>query len=645
MGFQVSPGVNVSEIDLTTIVPAVATTAAGMAGVFQWGPAEEITLVDSVNTLKRKFGGPDDDNYEYFFTAANFLGYGNNLQIVRVVGNGAVNASDGTAALIKNRTDFDNNDGSNTNNFYAKYPGVLGNALAVYAFDGSTAADGQIGVTIGSSAKVGAAIDAGATNITVALDNSAINLAAGDILRLPSGQSVTVKTAVVGSNSVTVVPAISSAQGSSGDVKGVSLESRYRALFGDFDSTTDDVSSVDGSNDLIHVAVVDQTGAWTGTKGNVLETFESLSKATDAKKASGLNNYYRNVINENSDYIWAGNSTSLGFTPSTKADTTFGNITNSDNLTSAPAFGVTLAGGTAAASLAATNLYATGYSKFDDDAEVDVSLILGGPANATISGLIVDICDKRKDCIAFLSPTPVSSFINKDAGTVTNNVLEYRKTSLNKNSSYAVLDSGYKYMYDNFNGVYHYVPLNGDIAGLLARTEVENEAWFSPAGFNRGQIRGVVKLGFNPRQAHRDQLYKNSVNPVVSFPGEGTILFGDKTMQSKPSAFDRINVRRLFIILEKAIATAAKFQLFEFNDEFTRSQFRNLIIPFLRDVQSRRGVQDFKVVCDESNNTGSVIDRNEFVADIYIKPNRSINFIQLNFIATGSGVSFEEVGG
>jgi len=645
MGFQVSPGVNVSEIDLTTIVPAVATTAAGMAGVFQWGPAEEITLVDSVNTLKRKFGGPDDENFEYFFTAANFLGYGNNLQVVRVVGNGAVNASDGTPALIKNRTDFDNNDGSNTANFYAKYPGVLGNALAVYVFDGSAIADGNIGVTVGSSTDLGTAIAAGATDITVALDQAAINLAAGDILRLPSGQSVTVKNAVVGSNSVTVTPAITSTIGTLAELKGVSLESRYRAVFSDFDATTDDVAAVDGSNDLLHLAVVDQTGLWTGTKGNVLETFEAVSKATDAKKSSGLNNFYRNVVNENSQYVWAGNSTSLGFTPATKAGTAFGNLINSDSLTSAPAYGVPLAGGTAAASLAATNLYSTGYSKFEDDAEVDVSLILGGPANATISGLIVDICDKRKDCIAFLTPTPAANFINKDAGTAANNVIDFRKNSLNKNSSYAVLDSGYKYMYDNFNGVYRYVPLNGDIAGLLARTEVENEAWFSPAGFNRGQIRGVVKLGFNPRQAHRDTLYKNSVNPVVSFPGEGTILFGDKTMQSKPSAFDRINVRRLFIILEKAIATAAKFQLFEFNDEFTRSQFRNLIIPFLRDVQSRRGVQDFKVVCDESNNTGSVIDRNEFVADIYIKPNRSINFIQLNFIATASGVSFEEVGG
>ena len=286
-----------------------------------------------------------------------------------------------------------------------------------------------------------------------------------------------------------------------------------------------------------------------------------------------------------------------------------------------------------------------GYEKFSDAETVDVSLILGGPASATVQSLIVDLCDARKDCMAFLSPRPASDFINKEASTATTNAIDFVNTDLNKSSSYAVMDSGYKYMYDNFSGVYRYVPLNGDIAGLLARTEQEQEAWFSPAGFNRGQIRGVVKLAFNPKQTHRDELYKNNINPVVSFPGEGTILFGDKTLQRKPSAFDRINVRRLFIILEKAIATAAKFQLFEFNDEFTRSQFRNLVVPFLRDVQARRGIQDFKVVCNESNNPSSVIDRNEFVADIFIKPTRSINFIQLNFVATASGVSFEEVGG
>ena len=200
-------------------------------------------------------------------------------------------------------------------------------------------------------------------------------------------------------------------------------------------------------------------------------------------------------------------------------------------------------------------------------------------------------------------------------------------------------------MYDTYNDVYRWVPLNGDVAGLVARTEFTNDAWWSPAGFNRGQIRGVIRLPYNPKQAHRDTLYKNNINPVVAFPGEGTVLYGDKTMQRKPSAFDRINVRRLFIVLEKAIATAAKYQLFEFNDAFTRASFVNMVTPFLRDVKGRRGIYDFKVVCDETNNPGSVIDRNEFVADIYIKPARSINFIQLNFIAVGTGVDFNELAG
>ena len=648
MGFQVSPGVNVTEIDLTTIVPAVATTAAGMAGVFQWGPAEEITLVDSVNTLKRRFGGPDNDTYEYFFTAANFLGYGNNLQVVRTVGTNAKNAStEGSGILVKNETDYESK-ASFSSAFVAKYPGPLGNALAVYVFDGSNAADGKVGITVGSSTALGATVDVGDSSLSFSTGTVGITAEIGDIIRLPTGQAVTVKTAVAGATAVSVTPVITT-QVVSGDAKGATLESRYRNLFSSFATTTEDVDLAGGSNDVVNVAIVDNTGAWTGVKGSVLETFEGLSKATDAKKFSGESNFFKDVINEQSSYVWVGVSgdvnTNLGFTPAVKADATFGNVSTNTTLTSAGLYGKKMASGGFTASEAETDLYVKGYEKFSDAETVDVSLILGGPASATVQSLIVDLCDTRKDCIAFLSPRPASDFINKEASTATTNAIDFVNSELNKSSSYAVMDSGYKYMYDNFSGVYRYVPLNGDIAGLLARTEQEQEAWFSPAGFSRGQIRGVVKLAFNPQQTHRDELYKNNINPVVSFPGEGTILFGDKTLQRKPSAFDRINVRRLFIILEKAIATAAKFQLFEFNDEFTRSQFRNLVIPFLRDVQARRGINDFKVVCNESNNPGSVIDRNEFVADIFIKPTRSINFIQLNFVATASGVSFEEVGG
>ena len=300
---------------------------------------------------------------------------------------------------------------------------------------------------------------------------------------------------------------------------------------------------------------------------------------------------------------------------------------------------------------AATNAeIATAYEKFNDSENVDLSLLLCGPSqtNADATGdtkatAVMDIASARKDCVAFVSPARADVVGVSNAITQTQNVVSFADGL--PSTTYAVIDSGYKYMYDRYNDVYRFVPLNGDIAGLCARTDSIADAWFSPGGFNRGQVRGAVKLAFNPNQTQRDELYKSRVNSVVSFPGQGTVLFGDKTAQSKPSAFDRINVRRLFIVLEKAVSTAAKFQLFEFNDEFTRAQFRNLVEPFLRDVQGRRGLTDFSVICDDSNNTADVIDRNEFRADIFIKPARSINFIQLNFVATRSGVAFSEVAG
>jgi len=257
--------------------------------------------------------------------------------------------------------------------------------------------------------------------------------------------------------------------------------------------------------------------------------------------------------------------------------------------------------------------------------------------------MIIDLCEARKDCVGFISPRRSDVVSVTSAITQTTNVKGFFDQL--SSSSYAVFDSGYKYMYDKYADVYRYVPLNGDIAGLCANTDNVADAWFSPAGYNRGQIRGAVKLAYNPNKSQRDIIYPARINPVISQPGQGTFLFGDKTALTRPSAFDRINVRRLFLVLEKAIATAAKFQLFEFNDAFTRAQFKNLVEPFLRDVQGRRGITDFSVVCDESNNTGEVIDRNEFIGDIFIKPARSINFITLNFIAVRTGVEFSEVGG
>ena len=288
-----------------------------------------------------------------------------------------------------------------------------------------------------------------------------------------------------------------------------------------------------------------------------------------------------------------------------------------------------------------------GYDKYKSAEDVDISLVLqgkalGGTNGETLGKYIIDnITDKRKDCVAFISP---------ERGDVVNNengerdaIVAFRNSLTS--SSYAFLDSGYKYQYDKYNDVYTYVPLNGDMAGLAVRSDELRDAWFSPAGFNRGQIKNIVKLAYNPKKSDRDILYQADVNPVVTFPGQGTVLFGDKTLLGKPSAFDRINVRRLFIVLEKAISTASKFTLFEFNDPFTRSQFKNLVEPFLRDIQGRRGIYDFKVVCDETNNTGEVIDGNRFIGDIYVKPAKSINFIQLNFVAVRTGVEFNEIVG
>ena len=284
------------------------------------------------------------------------------------------------------------------------------------------------------------------------------------------------------------------------------------------------------------------------------------------------------------------------------------------------------------------------YALFANTDQYDISLLPLGNVSSTTAKFVVDnVAEVRRDCVVFISPNTNGDPITSVGSTATDAIINFRNDS-QINSSYAVMDSGWKYQYDRYNDAYRWVPLNGDIAGLCARTDYTADPWFSPGGFNRGQIKNIVKLGFNPSQADRDALYTAGVNPVVTFPGQGTVLYGDKTMLTRPSAFDRINVRRLFIVLEKSIAVAAKFQMFEFNDSFTRAQFKNLVEPFLRDVQGRRGVVDFRVKCDEENNNGEVIDRNEFVADIFIKPNRSINYITLNFVAARSSVSFEEIG-
>ena len=563
MAFQLSAGVNVSEIDLTTVIPSVATSIGAFVGPFAWGPASEITTISDEVRLVDTFGKPDSTNYEYWFSAANFLAYGNNLKVVRAINTStSKNATaNSIGALIKNTDDWNSNwsslaDGS-YNGFAARYPGALGNGLTVSMAD-----------SLGWSAW------------------------------------------------------------------------SYKSNFTAQPNTSSYVFNKSGltSNDEVHVVVIDGNGTFSGTSGTVLEKYAFVSKASDAKDDSGNVNYYKNVIAAKSKYIHL-----LGHPASANlgSGTAWGTAANSSvfkSLTSNVTFSLT---GGVDGSIAASQV-TTGWDLFKNSESVDISLCVTGAGDATVDGYVIsNIAETRKDCVAFISPT-LASVVN-NPGNEAAAVVTYRNTLTS--SSYAVIDSGYKYQYDKYSDLYRWIPLNGDIAGLCVRTDNERDPWFSPGGLNRGVIKNVIKLAWNPTKTERDTLYNAGINPVVSFPGQGTVLFGDKTMLAKPSAFDRINVRRLFIVLEKAISRAARFSLFEFNDQFTRAQFVAIVEPFLRDVQGRRGITDFRVVCDDTNNTGQVIDSNQFVGDIYIKPARSINFIQLNFVAVRTGVSFNEVVG
>jgi len=665
MAFQVSPGVNVTEKDLTNIVPAVSTSSGGIVITAEKGPIDEITTVSSEGELAEVFGKPNASNFEEWFSAANFLGYGNNLKVVRPI-TGVVNAvSTGTAILIKNTEDYLNNyytatgagAVSNIGPFVAREAGTLGNNLKISMCTNSTAF-GPHSMSGNLIADAAAAI--GDTSISV---DDGSEMQVGDILEFgdaanvpstdgaPSGHYY--KITAISSNLLTIArfnPSTGATE--TGGLRHAVVDNakmlrhwEYYFNFANAPTTTDDVLAAGGSLDEMHIAVVDEDGGITGTAGSIVETFEGLSQAADAKTSEGASNYYPNVIYAQSKFIyWIDHLATLS-DGLVKTGTTFDNSVGDAFVVST----TSLASGTD--DYASTNAeIATAYEKFNDSENVDLSLLICGPSqtNSDATGdtkatAVMDIATARRDCVAFVSPARADVVDVANAITQTRNVKTFAQ-GLPK-TSYAVIDSGYKYMYDRYNDVYRFVPLNGDTAGLCARTDSVADAWFSPGGFNRGQIRGAVKLAFNPNQTQRDDLYKANVNSIVAFPGQGTVLFGDKTAQTKPSAFDRINVRRLFIVLEKAISTAAKFQLFEFNDEFTRAQFRNLVEPFLRDVQGRRGLTDFSVICDDSNNTGDVIDRNEFRADIFIKPARSINFIQLNFVATRSGVAFSEVAG
>lgn len=572
MAILTSPGVNVSEFNLTTAVPGVSTSVGGFAGHFAWGPANEITQVSSEVDLVNRFGQPNQSNYEDFFTAANFLAYANNLSVVRMA-TAAKNACAGaTSALVQNSTEYYQGASGailNAGAWIAKYPGTMGNALSVYTLD-----SGNIGGATGPIA--------GATGVTI-------------------------KSVFAGATGL-ATSAFATANGAT------------------------------GAKDEMHVLVVDGTGAISGTAGTVLEKYQYLSKFSDATSDSGDTNYYANVINQKSPYIWFNNvpgATGSGTVAWGTATSAFTNTATFKQM-AVNEGNDTLKG--------ALDDYTTtvDYSLFNTDT-VNVDLLMAGNGGQTVVTNLLSIVNSRKDCVVFFSPLKANVVSN--SGSETSALVTYMTTTVNPNSSYAFMDSGWKYQYDKYNNLFRWVPLNGDIAGLCARTDQTNDPWYSPAGYNRGVIKNVIKLAWNPNQANRDSLYSVGINPVISQPGLGTVLFGDKTALARPSAFDRINVRRLFITLEKSISAAAKFSLFELNNVSTRAQFVNLVEPFLRTVQGRNGITDFKVVCDTTNNTPQVIDANQFVGDIYIKPARSINYIQLNFVAVATGVEFNTVVG
>ena len=640
MAFQVSPGVLVQERDLTRIIPAVSTSVGAIAARFLKGPLDEIVTVSSEQELVDTFGKPDSNNFEDFFCAANFLQYSNALRVVRATNTGLLNATANTSGiLIKNTQDYQDNystGSASIGTFAAREAGAFGNNLLVSTCPSATAY-----VTAALTTVNDASADVADTTITL---TSVSNINVGDILEFSTTAAGSdydgykYRVTVIASLLVTLVRADTGQGGLQVAITNGANVKRYWKYYervAGAPGTSPFASDRGGSNDEIHIVVVDEDGGISGTAGTILEVFDSASKAADAKTPQGDSNYYVDVIYNKSRYVyWMDHNSSGSNWGSNAAGTTFTAVT-------VPSL-ESLSGGSDGSTVT-IGQKKTAYEKFEDAETVDIGLIIGGTCTTVHIDNLITIAENRKDAIAFVSPERSDVVNVASANTQTLNVIDAYSTI--RSSSYVVFDSGYKYQYDRYNDVYRYVPLNGDMAGLAARTDLIADSWYSPAGFNRGNVRGAVKLAYNPNKTQRDDLYRSRINPVVTFPGQGTVLFGDKTGLSAPSAFDRINVRRLFITLEKAISTASKFQLFEFNDEFTRANFRNIVEPFLREVQGRRGVTDFLVVCDETNNTGDVIDRNEFVAEIFIKPARSINFITLSFIATRTGVSFEEVAG
>jgi len=614
MVFSVSPSVIVREVDASAVIPATATPPAAIAGVFRWGPVNERILVTSEDELASRFGRPFTNtawqNYETFFTAADFLSYSNALYVTRVVSDSTSNA---TPADTATGTYFE-----------AKYPGALGNSIKVSVTSASSF--NETIATVGSALGAEPTITFNSNTISVSIATELADaIQEDDIIRI-GNDTIGYQDLVVSTFSDNTVDSNTSFDYAittknkytlpEEDLLALSIERKW--------GYSNRVSGAPSTNNL-NIVVIDKDGEITGNAGTILELYENVSVTDGAKLPDGSNNYYPTLIENNSDWI-AATSTLVAVS-----------IT-------APIYEELASGadGEGETSIALGKL-AIGYDLYSDPNEVDISAVLCGKSISSnlANYLVANVSENRKDCIVYSSPPYASIVAPSNPTAKMNGAISFRNSLTS--SSYLVIDSGYKYRYDKYNDTYRWVPLNGDIAGLSARVL----PWESPAGYKRGIIKNVIKLAFNPNKAQRDQLYGSDINPVISQVGQGVILFGDKTAlgTATGSAFTRINVRRLFITVEKAIATVAASFLFDFNDEFTQTQFKNLVEPFLRDIQGRRGIIDFRVVSDATVNTPDVIDRNIFRGNIFIKPARSINIIELTFVATRTGVDFDEIVG
>ena len=627
----ISPGVKITETDQVSSIISEGTTAGGTVGRFRWGPAEVATQISSESQLVEIFGAPNATNAVDFLVSANFLTYSPNLFVVRVVGANTLNATaedttggggTGTGLLIKNDDVWESTYSGGAGNvgpWAARHPGALGNSVKVSTCPNANVWQSTLSGTWTVAASATAVVGtSGAANT---------ELTTGDLVVI-GGRTLKVASISNANYFTTETAHITGATGAT--------VTRRWEFFSNFDSapgTSPYVSDRGGSGDEMHVAIVDAGGQITGVAGTLLEKFQGLSKASDAKGENGGSNYYKDVISNRSSYIRWMDHDSVGTNWGSTSATTFaatGEVLN-----------YRLAGGADGDALTDTNKI-TGYNIFANKSNIPVLIVPMGTASATvINTVIADIAEQRKDVMVVISPE--SGDVVNQAGSEVQNITDFAATITK--STYVVMDANWKYQYDKYNDTYVYVPCNADVAGCMARTDLTRSPWTSPAGYTNGVILNVTKLAWNPNESERDLLYKQSINPIFTQVGRGTVLFGDKTFTTRNTAFNRINVRRLFIELQRTIGAQAGNILFDENNQATRTNFINLVEPYLRDVQARRGVTDFRIICDETNNTDAVVNANEFVCDIFVRPVSSVNFIQLNFVSVRGTASFAEIAG